>query len=60
MSIPEGYKVCPMIICGGATGEMPGASEDDVLRMFGCIKSACAWWDADKERCAVLSIARNK
>ena len=60
MSIPEGYKVCPMIICGGATVEMPGASEDDVLRMFGCIKSACAWWDADKERCAVLSIARNK
>ena len=20
----------------------------------------CAWWDADKERCAVLSLARNK
>lgn len=25
-----------------------------------CDGSRCAWWDADKERCAVLSIARNK
>ena len=25
-----------------------------------CIGSRCAWWDADKERCAVLSLARNK
>ena len=26
----------------------------------GCDGPRCAWWDADKERCAVLSIARNK
>lgn len=25
-----------------------------------CDGSRCAWWDADKNRCAVLSIARNK
>lgn len=25
-----------------------------------CEGSRCAWWDADKERCAVLSIARKK
>lgn len=25
-----------------------------------CDGSRCAWWDASKERCAVLSIARNK
>ena len=25
-----------------------------------CDGSACSWWDADKERCAVLSIARNR
>lgn len=25
-----------------------------------CDPDRCAWWDADKERCAVLSIARNK
>lgn len=25
-----------------------------------CDRSACSWWDADKERCAVLSLARNK
>ena len=26
----------------------------------GCDGPRCAWWDADKERCAVLSMARNK
>lgn len=25
-----------------------------------CDGNRCAWWDADKERCAVLSIARKK
>lgn len=25
-----------------------------------CGGSRCAWWDADRERCAVLSIARDK
>ena len=60
MSEPEGYKACPLMICGGATVKIPGALEDDVLGMFSCIKSACAWWDADKGRCAVLSLARNK
>lgn len=25
-----------------------------------CSKNICAWWDADKGRCAVLSLARNK
>lgn len=25
-----------------------------------CDGPRCAWWDADKERCAVLSLARNK
>lgn len=60
MSVPEDYKACPMMICGAATVRIPGVSEDDVLRMFGCIKSACAWYDQTAERCAVLSIARNK
>ena len=25
-----------------------------------CDGPSCAWWDADKSRCAVLSLARNK
>lgn len=60
MNVLEGYKACPMMICGGATIQTLGVSGSDVLRMFGCIKGVCAWWDAEKERCAVLSLARNK
>lgn len=25
-----------------------------------CDGPRCSWWDADKERCAVLSLARNR
>ena len=60
MNVPKDYRACPLMICGGANIKLPEMSENDVLRMFGCLKNACAWWDADKERCAVLSIARNK
>lgn len=60
MSVPEDYKVCPLLICGGATIQMPAVSENDLLRMFGCMKSVCAWYDQTAERCAVLSLARKK
>ena len=30
----------------------------DAFRL--CDGPRCAWWDADKERCAVLSLARNR
>lgn len=39
-----------------ADGEMPR------VEYIGgqCDGPRCAWWDADKSRCAVLSLARNK
>ncbi len=30
------------------------------LEAIQCKGGSCAWWDADKYRCAVLSLARNK
>lgn len=60
MNIPKDYRTCPLMICGGATIKLSETAENDVLRMVGCLKNACAWWDVDKECCAVLSIARNK
>lgn len=30
------------------------------LKFRWCDGLDCAWWDADKNRCAVLSLARNK
>ena len=44
----EGNKFCPF------------KHDVAVWQVKVCDKDACAWWDADKERCAVLSIARNK
>ena len=41
-------RLCPM---------KQGIGMDDFRK---CDGPHCAWWDADKSRCAVLSMARNK
>lgn len=48
------YKICPLGIEKKYT-EI-GEYEDEKK----CIGSRCAWYDQTAERCAVLSIARNK
>ena len=49
------YKFCPLLMSGcRASG---GITLND---MYLCPGSRCAWWDVDKSRCAVLSLARNK
>lgn len=49
------YKFCPLLMSGcRASG---GITLND---MYLCPGSRCAWWDADKSRCAVLSLAHNK
>ena len=56
----EEYKGCPLF----AIAEQVRACSGMPVRPNGygtnCTRYACAWWDADKERCAVLSMARNK
>ncbi len=48
-------KLCPIFASGLVIAGHTRA--DEHLAKCG---PRCAWWDADKEHCAVLSIARNK
>lgn len=48
-------KICPIFASGLVIAGYTRA--DEHLARCG---PRCAWWDADKERCAVLSLARNK
>ena len=54
------YKFCPIIISGYLAASIkPNAGPE----LAGAIKGRgprCSWWDAGKNRCAVLSLARNK
>ena len=45
-------KVCPLLVIDSSTG-IDRYNTD-------CIGPRCAWYDTNKERCAVLSIARGK
>ena len=59
--IMEGKRLCPLMDLARVVAV--GASEGKVsatLEAIRCKGGSCSWWDADKERCAVLSIARNK
>ena len=53
--IMEGQRLCPLLASGSRAGGGIVLPE-----MCLCIGPRCAWWDADKSRCAVLSLARNK
>ena len=54
-------KLCPIRMALMETGKNDVlASEKFVLKRIECVGRFCAWWYADKERCAVLSLARNK
>ena len=52
---PTRRKLCPIFAAGLVIAGH--TRSDEYLARCG---SRCAWWDADKERCAVLSLARNK
>ena len=55
------YQLCPLFDAARivALGAAQGRAEVS-LGAVQCDGPRCAWWDADKERCAVLSIARKK
>ncbi len=50
--------VCPLL------ATRPATLDDSFKRMVGtsipnaCLREACAWWNADRKECAVLSLAR--
>ena len=54
------YKACPMLLLTWLSLPINPKKKDKMLRDIECARKFCAWWDADKERCAVLSMARNK
>lgn len=60
MKEQEEYRCCPLF----AIAEQVRACSGMPVRPNGigtnCVKYACAWYDQTRERCAVLSIARNK
>ena len=49
------FDVARIVALGASKGEAVV-----LLDAVQCNGSRCAWWDAEKERCAVLSIARKK
>ena len=54
-------KVCVILASAGVIAQ--GASQGRGQlpdRWNACIGPACAWYDAARECCAVLSLARNK
>ena len=57
----EHKRLCPLMDLARvvAIGASNGRA-DVCLDIVKCKGSSCSWWDADKERCAVLSIARSK
>ena len=54
------YKLCPMLTAGYISAPARPDTAEEMKTALECHGPRCAWWDADKERCAVLSIARNK
>ena len=57
----EGKRLCPLmdlarVVAMGASKGMVSAT----LEAIRCKGGSCAWYDQTAERCAVLSIARNK
>ena len=57
----EGKRLCPLMDLARvvAVGASKGRASVTV-KAIQCKGGSCSWWDADKERCAVLSLARNK
>lgn len=56
----EGKRLCPLMLSGALVGLVDRLGVDDARPIVYCHGPRCAWYDAGKERCAVLSLARNK
>ena len=54
------YKLCPLLAAGYISAPVRPDKPQDMERALKCHGPRCAWYDQTAERCAVLSIARNK
>lgn len=53
-------KLCPLMLPGAWVGLVDRLGADDAQPLVYCHGPRCAWYDTGKERCAVLSLARNR
>ena len=56
----EGKQLCPLMIASAWVPLVDKLGADDARPLVRCHGPQCAWYDQTAERCAVLSIARNK
>ena len=56
----EEYRGCPLLEIAEQVRACSGLPVRPNGNGTNCTKYACAWYDQTAERCAVLSIARNK
>ena len=54
------YKFCPMLTAGYISAPARPDTAEEMKTALECHGPRCAWYDQTAERCAVLSIARNK
>ena len=54
------YRLCPLKLHALLSTPAAVLGTSNYRAGVECSKNICAWWDADKGRCAVLSLARNK
>lgn len=56
----EEYRGCPLLEIAEQVRACSGLPVRPNGNGANCTKYACAWYDQTAERCAVLSLARNK
>lgn len=53
-------KLCPLMMACAWVHLVHDAGAEDARPLVCCSGPRCAWYDASKDRCAVLSIARGR
>lgn len=53
-------KVCPLVLAAKGIAEGAAAGRGRATGSTACRGPACAWYDAARECCAVLTLARAK
>lgn len=54
------YKFCPLLVSAWLSMPLRPESMETMQEGVKCHGPRCAWYDASKERCAVLTIARGR